>query len=114
MVAGRRRRVDASGRRRGRRVEGARDLLGAVALDQVADLDVVEVLDADAALEALADLAHVVLEAPQRRDRAVVHLRPVADYADAPLAVDDPAPHRAARDDADLRHLERLAHLRLA
>ena len=65
------------------RFERPRDFLGAIALDDVADLDVVEVLDADTALEPFAHFAHVVLEAAQRRDRAVVHLDAVADDADA-------------------------------
>src|SRR2546430_10034473 len=60
-------------------VERAGDLLDAIRFDQVADLDVVEVLDADAALEALPHLAHVVLEALEGGDRALVHLHAVAD-----------------------------------
>src|SRR3954465_8409604 len=64
---------------RGRRIEGARHFLGAVALDDVAALDVVEVLDADAAFEAFAHLAHVVLEALERREGAVEHLDAIAD-----------------------------------
>ncbi len=67
----------------------ARDLFLAVALDDVADLDVVEVLDADTALEAFADFLHVVLEATQRADGAVVDLDAVADDANAARAVDD-------------------------
>src|SRR6185437_15448559 len=51
-------------------------------LDDVALLQVGEVLEADAALEALADLAHVVLEAAERRDRALPDDRPVAEEAD--------------------------------
>src|SRR5436853_7074057 len=46
------------------------DLLDDVALDLVADLDVVEVLQADAALVALAHLGHVVLHAPKAGDAA--------------------------------------------
>src|SRR5215208_5706221 len=41
--------------------------------DHVADLQVVVILQADAALEAGLDLAHVVLEAPQRADLAFEH-----------------------------------------
>src|ERR1019366_663888 len=59
--------------RRGRR-EGAGDGLLAVALENVADLDVVEVLDADAALEPVLHFLHVVLEAAQGSDHAVVRL----------------------------------------
>src|SRR6185437_13279456 len=46
--------------RRARR-KRARDLFLGVALDDVADLDVVEVLDADTALEALAHFTHIIL-----------------------------------------------------
>src|SRR5215831_4294390 len=44
------------------------DRLQLVRLDDVAFLEVVEVLDADAALESLVDFLHVVLEAPQGGD----------------------------------------------
>src|SRR4051812_47341508 len=80
-----------SGRRRG--IERARDRLGAIALDDVAHLDVIEVLDADAALEAFAHFLHVILEALERRDRAVEHLNAVTYHADAALAVDHAAAH---------------------
>ena len=59
------------------------DFLGAVALDDVADLDVVEVLDGDTALVALLHFADVVLEAAERADGAVVHLDAVANDPDA-------------------------------
>src|SRR6185312_1282976 len=91
-----------------------RDLLDAIRLDQVAYFDVVEILDADAALEPFADFAHVVLEALERRQRAVVGFDAVANHADAPRARDDPAAHEAARDRADLGDLEDLPHLGLA
>ena len=55
-------------------LERPRDFFLAVALDHVADLDVVEVLDADAALVAFLHFLHVVLEAAQRRDGARVDL----------------------------------------
>src|SRR5688500_4943963 len=96
-------------------LERPRHFLGAVALDHVAHLHVVEVLDADAALEAFADLAHVLLEAAERPDDAVEDLHAVADEADARArAADGSRAHGAAGDEADLRHLERLAHLGLA
>src|SRR5262249_54004008 len=56
-----------------RRLERPLDLFHAERLDPVTDLQVVEVLDADAALEPFADLAHVVLEALEARERAGVH-----------------------------------------
>src|SRR3982751_3210997 len=105
----------SSRRRRsaGGRLEGARDLLGAIALDDVADLEVVEVLDADAALESFAHLAHVFLEATERRDGAVVDLHAITDDARTTLAVDDAAAHGAAGDRAEAGDLEHLAHHRL-
>src|SRR6185312_17544064 len=84
------------------------------ALENVADLDVVEVLDADAALEPVLHFLHVVLEAPQGPDDAVVHFDAVANDANATLTVDQAAPHVAAGDRADLGHLERVAHFGLA
>src|SRR6478752_3082044 len=57
-----------------RRLERPRDFFRAVALDTVAHLDVVEVLDADTALEPFADLANVVLEPAQRGDGALEDL----------------------------------------
>src|SRR6185436_10247926 len=56
-------------RRGGRRLhrgllgQTRRDLLHDVGLDDVGDLDVVEAIDADAALEAVLDLRGIVLEA---------------------------------------------------
>lgn len=82
--------------------------------DNIADLDVVEVFEADAALVALEDFADVVLEAAERGNLAVVHNHAVAEQTDAgvtgELAVDD----MAARDGADLRHGEDFAHFGLA
>src|SRR6267143_2894607 len=94
--------------------EGPGDLLDAIGLDQVTDLDVVEVLDADPALEALAHFADVVFEALERGQRPVVDLDPVADHAHAGGPRDDAAAHEAAGDGADFGDLEQLAHLRLA
>src|SRR4029453_2921724 len=59
------------------------DLSDLVRLDDVAFLDVIEVRDPDTALEPLAHLTDVVLEAAERADPAVVRNDPVAD---------DPAP----------------------
>src|SRR5438094_4284441 len=98
----------------GGRLEGARHLLRTVALDHVADLDVIEVLDADSALEALAYFAHVFLESPKRRYRAVIDLDSIADHANAPLTVDDATAYGAPSDGADARDLEHLAYLGFA
>src|SRR5687768_7868337 len=95
-------------------LEGSRDFLGAVALDDVADLHVVEVLDGDTAFVALLHLTDVVLEPAQRADGTVVYLDAVADDAHARLPRDRAVAHVASGDDADLRRLERLTHFRLA
>src|SRR4051794_10432140 len=58
---------------RGLRLQGASDLLGAIALDDVADFHVIEVFDGDTTLVSLLHLADVVLEAPERSDGTVVH-----------------------------------------
>src|SRR5687768_8820813 len=93
---------------------GRGDLLDDVALDLVAVLDVVEVLEPDAALEALAHLGDVVLEAAQRPDGALPGDDAVADEPRARVAPDDAVEHAAARDDARLRHAEGLEDERLA
>src|SRR5256885_1962930 len=53
-------------------LQRACNLLGAIRLDDIADLEVVEVLDSNTALVALLHFAHVVLEAAKRSDCAVV------------------------------------------
>jgi len=45
-----------------RRLEGARHFLDLVRLEEISDLDIVEVLDADTAFETFLDLADVLLE----------------------------------------------------
>src|SRR5437588_8125787 len=82
-----------------------RDLLDDVALDLVADLHVVEVLQADAALVALAHLGHVVLHASEAGDAALPGDDAVPDEARARVAADDAVYDAAARHGADLRHL---------
>src|SRR5437588_7851505 len=84
------------------------DLLDDVALDLVADLYVVEVLQADAALVALAHLGHVVLHAPQGGDAALPSDDAVTDEARARVAPDDAVQDAAARNGSDLRNLECL------
>src|SRR4030095_409096 len=82
------------------------DLSDLVRLDDVAFLDVVEVLDPDTALEPLAHLADVVLEAAERADPAVVRNDAVADDA-GPRGPDDRALQDGrAGDHADLRDAE--------
>src|SRR3712207_2156009 len=84
-------------------------------LDDVLDLDVVERPETDAALVALADLGHVVLEATQRLDGQVVRDDDaVADQPAAGVPGDRAAAHDGAGDVADARHPEDLADLRRA
>src|SRR3954469_10744639 len=68
-----------SDRSRSRGLERALHLFHAVRLDPVAHLEIVEVLDPDTALEALAHLADVVLEALEAGEIARIDHRPVAD-----------------------------------
>src|SRR5690606_20892510 len=70
------------------------NLLHLVGLDDVALAQVVPALDADAALEPLAHLAHVLLEAPQRAERAVVDHDVVAQHAH-PCAAPDQADRKS-------------------
>ena len=53
------------------RLDRCRDAFGDEHFDDVADLDVVVLLEADAALEPGLDFRDVVLEAPQRADLAL-------------------------------------------
>src|SRR5205085_10743040 len=91
-----------------------RDLLDDVALDLVADLYVVEVLQTDAALVALAHLGHVVLHAPQGGDAALPRDDAVSDEARARVASDDAVQNAATRHGSDLRNLEGLEDFGLA
>src|ERR671933_2428604 len=73
------------------------DLLGPVRLQDVAFLEVVEVVEGDAALVALGYLAHVVLEALERGDRAVVDDRAPPQQAHVRVAGDPALRHHEAR-----------------
>src|SRR5262245_48148342 len=89
-------------------------LFGSIAFEDIANFDVVEVLDADAALETIAHLANVVLEAPERCDAAIEDLDAITNHAQPALTIDDTTSHETAGDGADTRDLEDLANLRLA
>src|SRR5262249_12430492 len=83
-------------------------------LDGVLELQVV-VAEADAALEALADLGGVILEPLQRLDRQVVgHHHAVPDQPRLAVAGDRAGPDHAAGDVAEPWHPEDLADLRTA
>src|SRR6056297_1443407 len=80
-------------------------------LDEIAGLEVLEVGQADTALEALADLTGIILETTQRTDVALPDDRAVAQEAHLRTAGDHTGSHVATGDRADLRHTEDLAHL---
>ena len=84
--------------------------------DHVADLDVVEALQPETALEARLDLRDVVLEPLERGELAFPHDHAVAEQAGlgVALAGDGALGDHAAGNRADLRHLEGIAHLRHA
>src|ERR1700730_7698826 len=71
------------------------DFFDLVRLDDVPDLDVLVFVEPDSALETLFDFGHVVLEAPERTDLALV------DHAVVPQQSHFGGPaDRAFRDDA--------------
>src|SRR5262245_34562603 len=77
-----------------------RDLALLVRLDHVALLEVLVVLEPDAALEALAHLTHVLLEAAKRCDRALPDDRALTKEPDLRPARDDTVRDVAAGDTA--------------
>src|SRR3954452_24908674 len=85
------------------RLQRSGDFLDLEELEQIAFLDVVVVLQLDAALEAGGDLADVVLHAPHRFDLAGVDDDVLAQQAEACAAPDDAGSHHRARHRADLR-----------
>src|SRR5215211_7307917 len=87
------------------------DLDHLVGFDLVAFLDVLEVVQADAALVAGRDRADVLLEAAQGADPAVVDDHAVADQAGPGPAGDLARGDVRPGDHADPRHPERLADL---
>src|SRR5437016_6806867 len=90
------------------------DLALLVGLDDVAGLQVLEVGEADAALVAGLDLAHVVLESLERRDGAGPDDDTLAQEADLRAPRDHTVLDVAAGDGADARDAEHLAHLGVA
>src|SRR6478736_4802787 len=97
------------------RRSAAGDLPHLEGLDDVAFLDVLEVAQHQAALEALADLGGVVLLALQRGEVEVVgHHAAVADDPDLGVAADQAAGDHTTGDVADLGAAEDRTDLRLA
>src|SRR5690606_25641870 len=94
--------------------ERALHFLDAVALDDVADAHVLVVLEGHAAFLTGDNLLHVVLEALELAELALVDDDVVADEAHVGPALDDTIRDAAARDLADLRDVEDLEDLRIA
>src|SRR4051812_2322354 len=80
-------------------------------LELVALFDIGEVLERHAALEARLHFAHIVLEALERVDVAGVDDHVVAQHPYLGASLDHAFLNIAARDGADLRDAEYLAHL---
>src|SRR5438552_1122375 len=83
-------------------------------LDQVTRLEVLVVAEADAALEALADLAGVVLEPLERGDLPLPEDDAVAEEPDLGPAGDDTRPYLTSGDGSHARDPEDLTHFGLA
>src|SRR5712692_8544731 len=88
-----------------------RQLLHLEALQDVADLHVVEIGDAGAALEAGANLADVFFEAPQRAELGRVDYHAVAHDAHLRIALEHSVLHIASRNHSGALDAERVAHL---
>src|SRR6478672_5478341 len=90
------------------------DALGHKGLNHVAFLYVIEVLEVNTALHAVADFAGIVLKTPERTDLAFVNLHAIAHQANIGIALDDAVQHIAAGDGACLGYAERIANFRAA
>src|SRR5665811_691789 len=96
----------------GERRSGTRDLAHLVGLDDVANPDVVEATEVDAALEALANLGHVVLETTQTGDLdALADDGTVTEDPRLGAALDLAGADQRTGDVTELGGLEDLAHL---
>ena len=89
----------------------ALDLFGAIAFDNVADLDVLVTVDANAALVALLDRLDIVFEAAQRGNLALVDDLGVTNNAHLVIAGDFALGDVATGNIADLRNAEHVADL---
>ena len=91
--------------------ESPRKLLNGVALDDVADLEVVEVQNTDSTLEALTDFLDVILEALERGNRTVIDHDSLANNPTVSLPVNATVRDIRTRDRPDLADLEHFADL---
>src|SRR5581483_12385775 len=85
-----------------------------VGLDDVAFLQVLEVAEPDAALEPGLDLTYIVLEAPERVDRALPDDGAVTEEADLRPAGDDAVRDVTAGDGADAGDAEDVSDFGIA
>src|SRR5581483_3408869 len=98
-------------RHRNFRSEFSRDLVEGIGLDDVPGFEIVEVLDADAALVPLLGLPHIILEPTQRAQFALIHGYVVSHDPDARACPGDRSVDDiAAGDDADFGDREELTH----
>src|SRR4051812_22729766 len=86
------------------------DLFHPERLDAITDLEIIEVLDTDSALETLADLADVILEAFETGQGAGIDRRTVTGNPRLGCPLNGAAPDHAACDGAHFAHLEQLEH----
>src|SRR6185369_9570233 len=94
-----------------RGAEPAGDLFHLVGLDVIAYLQVLVIVEADAALIPGQDLARIVLEAPQADHLPGVDDHVVAHQAGRGIAGNAAVDDEAAGNRADARNTERIAHL---
>src|ERR1035441_7060735 len=87
------------------------DLPLVVGLDHIAVLQILEVGESDAALVAGLDLAHVVLEAPEGRDRALPDDDTLSEEPDLGAAGNNAVCDITTGDSSYLRDTEYGAHL---
>src|SRR5204863_1958666 len=87
------------------------EFLGCEGFDEVADLDILVTGEVDAALDALADFADIVLEALERGDLTLPEFGAFAEEANLGVAADEAIGDAAAGDLADLGDLEDVEHL---
>src|ERR1700756_2659101 len=85
--------------------------LGYECLDRIADLDVVEVGKAHAALHAVGDFAGIVLEALEGRELALEDLFSIAHEANFRIALDGAVDYTATGNGPDFRDPEDVEHL---
>src|SRR5216684_8192030 len=84
----------------------------AEALQDVADLNVVEICDAGAAFKSGADFTGIIFESLQRVELRRVNHSSVAQHAHLRVALQDAVNHVAARDRSRAFDAERVAHFR--